>query len=218
MSVPAVVVVRGCVQLQWIFFEDSTPLPISWWVIYECTCPHRTEYSAVFGPKRHDSYAPPSLFTQSSSDRLFVCLFPQMKQSLKGKHVADVEEVKQKNGKSTKRHQNRQVQRLFWVVGKRLDLCIVLNGEYPEGGWRLNINNLYDKEPTLQKIILFFSGLPLCHPLQSYQFTANFFDCISLLPCFPFYFEASSRSVTSLCVNISVYISHMWGLLKVSTI
>ena len=28
------IVVKGCLWLQWIFFEDSMRLPISWWVIY----------------------------------------------------------------------------------------------------------------------------------------------------------------------------------------
>ena len=41
-----------------------------------------------------------------------------MKKVLKGKHFADVEEMKQKNGTSTKRHQNWWVQKLFWAVGK----------------------------------------------------------------------------------------------------
>ena len=37
---------------------------------------------------------------------------------LKGKCFANVEEVKQKNGRSTKRHQNEQVQTLFWAMEK----------------------------------------------------------------------------------------------------
>ena len=37
---------------------------------------------------------------------------------LKGKLFADVEEVKQKNGRSTKMLQNQRVQKLFWAVEK----------------------------------------------------------------------------------------------------
>ena len=37
----------------------------------------------------------------------------QMKKVLQGKHFAYVEEVKQMNGRSTKKHQNLRVQRLF---------------------------------------------------------------------------------------------------------
>ena len=69
-------------------------------------------------------------------------LFPQMKKVLKGQCFA-VEEVKQtnkQNGKSTKRHQNRQAQKLFWAVEKKsLYRCIASYGEYFEGDWSLNM-------------------------------------------------------------------------------
>ena len=59
VSAPAGIVVRGCIWLQWIFFlRLSMHLPISWWVIYKCTCPHYAECSAVFDPKWHDLHAP----------------------------------------------------------------------------------------------------------------------------------------------------------------
>ena len=47
--------------------------------------------------KGHDPcpHAPPFLFTGSGPKQLFL-LFPQMKKVLKGKHFANVEEVKQK--------------------------------------------------------------------------------------------------------------------------
>ena len=49
ISVPADIVVRSCIQVQWIFLKSLSPcLPISWWVIYEHTCPHHTECSVVF--------------------------------------------------------------------------------------------------------------------------------------------------------------------------
>ena len=60
---------------------------------------------------------------------VFFFLFPWMKKFLKVEHFSDVEEVKQKNGRSTKRHQNRQVQKLSWAVEKSLDRCITSNGE-----------------------------------------------------------------------------------------
>ena len=41
-----------------------------------------------------------------------------------------------KNSRSTKRHQNRWVQKLFWAVGKHLDRCIASNGDYFEGGFK----------------------------------------------------------------------------------
>ena len=65
ISGPPGTVVRGCLWLQWIFLKTlSTHLPISWWVVYECTCPRHAECSAVSDPKQHDLHAPPSLFTQ----------------------------------------------------------------------------------------------------------------------------------------------------------
>ena len=54
ISVPAAVVVRGWVWLQWIFLKTlATCLPILWWVIYKCT-----ECSAVFDQKSHYTRAP----------------------------------------------------------------------------------------------------------------------------------------------------------------
>ena len=39
--------------------------------------------------------------------------FPWMEKAFKGKYFADVEEAKQKSGRSTKRHQDQQDQKLF---------------------------------------------------------------------------------------------------------
>ena len=102
VSAPAGIVVRGCIWLQWIFFlRLSMRLPISWWVIYERTCPHHTECSAVFDPKQHDPHAPPSLFTLSHPN-LIPFLFPWIKNVLKGKHFATVEEVEWKTAEALK--------------------------------------------------------------------------------------------------------------------
>ena len=138
-----VVVVGSCIQFQWIFFEDSTHLPISWWVIYEHICPLLAECSAGFFPKRAwppcptlpiHLISPSAIFFWGGG--LFVC-FPDEK-VLKGKHFADVERGetnKQKNGRSTKRHQNQWVQKLFWAI----DMCAASNGEYFEGDWSLKM-------------------------------------------------------------------------------
>ena len=40
-------------------------------------------------------------------------LFPWMKKVLKGKHFANVEEVKQKMAETLKKHQHSRVQKLF---------------------------------------------------------------------------------------------------------
>ena len=44
---------------------------------------------------------------------LFVCLFPWMKIALKGKHFADVAEVKQQIAEAPKNYQYQRVQNLF---------------------------------------------------------------------------------------------------------
>ena len=59
-------------------------------------------------PMPHPPYSPDLI----PSD-FFVCLFPRMKKVLKGKRFADVEEVKQEEERSAKRHQNQRVQKLF---------------------------------------------------------------------------------------------------------
>ena len=63
--------------------------------------PHHAECSAVFDQKWHDLCAPPSLLTRSHAE-WDIFLFPQMKKVLKGKHFANVEEVKQKMAEALK--------------------------------------------------------------------------------------------------------------------
>ena len=74
----------------------------------------------------HPPYAP------DLTPETFFC-FPRWKKVLEGKCFADVEEVKQKNGRRTKGHQNWPVQKLFWAVENCLNRCIASNGEYFEG-------------------------------------------------------------------------------------
>ena len=58
---------------------------------------------------------PHPLYSPDLTKWLF--LYPWMKKVLKGKCFANVEEVK-KNWRSTTRHPNGQVQKLFWAVEK----------------------------------------------------------------------------------------------------
>ena len=74
-------------------------LPISWWVIYECTRPHHAECSAVFDQNQHGPHVPPSLFTQSHPEWLFFPLFPWMQKVLTGKCFAKVEQKMAENKK-----------------------------------------------------------------------------------------------------------------------
>ena len=115
----------------------SVHLPISWCVIQKHTWPHCNECSAVFDQKRHGPHSPPSLFTLSCPERLFFVCFPRWKKSSKGNVLPMMKRWnrnKQTNkGRSTKQHQNRQVQKLFWAVEKHVNRCIASNGEYFEG-------------------------------------------------------------------------------------
>ena len=110
---------RGCVRLQCIFFFFKTlsvHLPVSWWVISECTCPHCAECSAIFDQKQHDPHNPPSLFTWSHPKQLF--LVSLGKKSPQRETFCWCGRGETINSRSTKRHQNQRVQNLFWAVGK----------------------------------------------------------------------------------------------------
>ena len=58
------------------------------------------------------SMSHPSYARDLTLSDFIVCLFPLMKKVPKGKHFANVKEVKQKNSRNTKRHQNQKVQKL----------------------------------------------------------------------------------------------------------
>ena len=81
------------------------------------TCLHCTESSAVLDQKRHDR-APPSLFTQTCLEWLFLLLFFQDEKCSQRETFCKCGRGKAKNSRSTKRHQIQQVQKLFWAVEK----------------------------------------------------------------------------------------------------
>ena len=118
----------------------STCLPISGWVIYERTCPHHTECSSVFEQNGMILMPHPPYSPEVTLSNFF--LLPWMKNVLKGKCFADVEEVKQnktRNSRSTQRHQNWEVQKLLWAMEKCFDRRMASNGEYLEVDWSLNM-------------------------------------------------------------------------------
>ena len=131
----------------------SMHLPISWWVIYERTCPHCTECSVVFDQKQHDPCAPPNL---ALSDFF---LFPWMKKVLKGKCFANVEDVKQKMAEALKGIEIDKFKNYFVQWKKHLNRCIASNGEYFEGNWSLNIKNKYT---IFYKQTFFLGGVLPC--------------------------------------------------------
>ena len=70
-------------------------------MIYEHTCPYHAECSAVFDQKCMTSSYSPDLFPSSFVVTFFAAV-SWMKKVLKGKHFADMEEVKQKMAESIK--------------------------------------------------------------------------------------------------------------------
>ena len=103
-------------------------------MIYKRTCPHQAECSAIFDQELHDSYAPPSLFTQSCSERLF-CLFVfPVKKLLEGKYFAYVEELKPKTADTLQGIQTEQFKN-YLSSGKNISVGVLTksNGEYLEG-------------------------------------------------------------------------------------
>ena len=135
ISVPAGIVVRGCVQLEWIVFEDSMYLRISWWVIYKQTWLHCPECSAVFDQK-HVAPCPTLPIHLISPQETF---FPGWKKSSQREMFCQCGRRETKNGISIKRHQNWWIQNCFVQWKKNLDRCIASNGEYFEGDWSLNM-------------------------------------------------------------------------------
>ena len=66
-------------------------------------------------------------------------LFPQMKKVLKGKHFADVEEVRQRTAWVLEGIKIDEFKNCSEKWKKWLDGCIPSNGEYFEGNWSLNM-------------------------------------------------------------------------------
>ena len=94
-----------------LFWKTLHAFAISWWVIYEHICPHCAECSAVFVQKWHDTRAPPSLFTPFYPEWLFFVSL--VEKSPQRETFCQCGRGETKNSRSTKRHQNRQVQKLF---------------------------------------------------------------------------------------------------------
>ena len=138
ISVPAGVVVRGCIWLPWFFFKIlSVHLPISWMSDLWAYLPTPRWVFSSFGQNNitlvpNHPYSPnPTLSNYS--------LFPQMKKVLKGKHFANVEEVKQKMTEALKGIKIDKFKNCFEQWKKRLNRCIASNGEYFESDWSLNM-------------------------------------------------------------------------------
>ena len=99
------------------------------WRLFQRICPFHDGW--LMSAPAHTTRSVQQLLTNNSMTRLpqppyspdfapsNIFLFPQMKKVLKGKCVAKVEEMRQKKAETLKKHQNHQIQNLFWAVGKK---------------------------------------------------------------------------------------------------
>ena len=94
----------------------SMHLPVSWWVICECTCPYRTKCSVVSDQKTAWPPRPTLPIHPISGWAAFSC-FPGWKKVLRGKRLLTLKKWT-KNGRSTERHQNQHVEKLLGAVEK----------------------------------------------------------------------------------------------------
>ena len=101
----------------------STCLPISWWVIYEGTCQHCVECSAVFDQRQHVPHSPPSFFTRSNPEQS--SFPPPDEKSPQRETFCQCGRGEPRNGISAKRHQNQRVQKLFWAVEKKVSVGVL---------------------------------------------------------------------------------------------
>ena len=113
ISAPAGFIVRGSVQSQWIFFEDSFQCCYSFHDGWFTSALAHTKLSVQQLLTKTTFLNHPALPPQIHP------ILPQAK-VLKGNCFADMEEVKQKNDRNTKRHQNQQVQKLVLSTGKNI--------------------------------------------------------------------------------------------------
>ena len=81
---------------------------------------------------------PHPLYSSNLNPSRFI-LFPQVKEVLKGKHFATMEEVKQKMAEALKGIKTDESKNCFEQWDKSLNRCFASNGEHVEGDWSLNM-------------------------------------------------------------------------------
>ena len=140
-------------------------LPISWWGIYKCTCPHCAECSAVLTQNNmtavpHTPYSP----DLTLSDTFYACFLGW--KLLKRKHFADMEEVKQKTAEALKGIKIDEFKNTFEQWKKLINMCIASHGEYFEGDRSLKCRNKYT---IFYKLVPGFWGFHLIYALNGSQ-------------------------------------------------
>ena len=116
ISVPGGVV-RGCVQLWWIFFENFQrvcPFHYGWFI----STPALLSVQQFMTQNVITPLTPPFQSPDPAPSDFFSCCFPgwEKKKALKGKRCADVENVKQKTTEVLKGITIDKFKKLFWAV------------------------------------------------------------------------------------------------------
>ena len=140
ISVPAGLVVRGCVWLQWIFLRTQCICPFHEWFMN--TSVHTALSVQQFLTKNGMTPVPHPPYSPSLTLSKYF-LFLWMEKVLKGKLCADVEGLKQKTAEALQGIKINEFKNCFEQRIKYLDRCTASNGEYFEGEWSLKIKNKY---------------------------------------------------------------------------
>ena len=119
------------------FFEDSIRWPISWWVIYEYTCPHCWVFSS-FWPKVARPPCP-TLPIHSVSPGVTFFVYLDGKRPQRETFCRYGRGEAKKMTEALKSIKINKFKNCFAQWEKSLNRCIASNGEYFEGDWSLNM-------------------------------------------------------------------------------
>ena len=124
------------VKFFWRLFQRVCPFHDGWFT----SAPAHTGLSVqqFLTKKLHDHRDPPSLFTWSLLEWLFLC-FPGCKKSTQGNVLPTWNRWNKKMAEALKDIKINEFKNYFSALEKHLNRCIASNGEYFEGDWSLNM-------------------------------------------------------------------------------
>ena len=104
-----------------------------WWFHHDNAPAHTAISVTTFMARNGMAVLPHPPYSPDVAPSDFFFLFPRMKRNLKGKHFADVEEVKRKTTEALANIKEDEFKNCFEQWYKRKDKCIAPNGKYFEG-------------------------------------------------------------------------------------
>jgi len=104
-----------------------------WWFHHDNAPAHSAISVTTFMARNGLAALPHPPYSPDVAPSDFFFLFPRMKRNLKGKHFADVEEVKRKTTEALANIKEDEFKNCFEQWQKRMDKCIAANREYFEG-------------------------------------------------------------------------------------